>query len=122
MGMFDWVRCEVPLPDGFDGPLQTKDFACELGEHVITKDGRLMLAALDRVEEVPKEERPYPDAAPGTLQSFCGIIRSFWKHEDANFHGIMRFYGLECGRWHEYNAKFTDGQLVDIVQVSDRDA
>jgi len=32
MGMFDHVRCEVPLPDGFKGEMQTKDFACTLSK------------------------------------------------------------------------------------------
>jgi hypothetical protein len=30
MGMFDYVRCGVPLPDGFEGELQSKDFDCAM--------------------------------------------------------------------------------------------
>ena len=50
--MFDYLRCEVPLPDGFTGELQTKDFACDIATHVITKGGRLMLDKGHRVDEI----------------------------------------------------------------------
>ena len=41
MSMFDHIRCEVPLPDGFDGaPLfLTKDFERVLAIHAIREDG-----------------------------------------------------------------------------------
>lgn len=148
MGMFDYIRCEVPLPDGFVGELQTKDFDCAMGEHVITKDGRLVLAILDHTEEVPKAERPYPDAPDESILSIAGSVRFIWRHEDANHHGMVNFYGSEYLRsdgtpyregggvlhqgqdvvsrktgeplryvFHEYNAKFTDGRLVEIVVV-----
>ncbi len=128
MGMFDYIRCEAPLPDGWEpkGPLQTKDFDCEMVTHTITKDGRLML---DRGhnEDVPKAERPYPDAKPGSLDEIIGCIRRVPKYEDANFHGHVRFYSYEGDpnaedgsyRWHEYNAKFTNGQLDGIETVSE---
>lgn len=83
MGMFDYVRCEVPLPDGYEGELQTKDFDCQMQQCVITMIGRLTVDGVDR-----------------------------------EFHGIFNFYDLDRnGKWHEYNAKFTDGQLVEIKQV-----
>lgn len=143
--MFDYVRSEVPLPDGFKGELQTKDFACDMGTHVIRSDGRLILAVFDHSEDVPKAERPYPDALG--LLAWAGSVRRFWKHEDANFHGIFNFYGSDYvyaddgkpyrgrgARWgngeirgddgrllkhqsHEYNAKFTDGKLVRIDMI-----
>lgn len=119
MGLFDYVRCEVPLPDGFEGELQTKDFylPCML-RHVITKDGRFMEMVLIRTELVPENERPYPDSP------FIGCMRSITEMKDANFHGILNFYGHEGNRadgtwkWHEYNAKFTDGRLVEIIIAS----
>jgi hypothetical protein len=52
MGLFDYIVCEVPLPDGFTGELQTKDLGCYLLTHIITKDGRLMLEHVDRSDEV----------------------------------------------------------------------
>src|SRR6202041_399225 len=93
MGMFDYIRSEVPLPDGFKGELQTKDFNCEMAEHVIRADGRLILALLDHTEEVPKDERPYPN--DGGLLGLAGILRFIWRHKDANFHGVVNFYGGE---------------------------
>ena len=124
MGMFDNVKCEAPLPDGFVGELQTKDFNCEMVTHVITKDGRLMLSQIDRVEEVPKAERPYPN--DDGLLGLCGSMRTFTSLHDANFHGVLNFYGRKGDRkdgtweWHEYNAKFTDGQLVSIERDMNR--
>ncbi len=86
MSMFDYVRCEVPLPDDWNARnLQTKDFDCDMVTYTITKDGRLMLD----------------------------------NQHDANFHGVVNFYGSEGLIWHEYNAKFTDGQLVGIDLVPD---
>jgi len=112
MGMFDYIKCEAPLPDGFEGMLQTKDFGCEMTTHIITKEGRLMLDN-GYHESVPKAERPNPDDE-GIL-GLRGSVRRVHKYEDASFHGIVNFYGTDTDEnWHEYNAKFTDGQLVQI--------
>lgn len=143
MGMFDYIRCEVPLPDGWQpDELQSKDFDCEMVVHVISKDGRLML---DRGhnEAVPLLERPRWKAEWGvseeaqkahSLEALLGCLRRVEKYEDANFHGVVNFYGAErvgheaADGWgppgrpiytrHEYNARFTDGQLVGIELVS----
>jgi hypothetical protein len=120
MGMYDYIRCEVPLPDGFTGELQTKDFDCQLVTHIITKEGRLMKEQIDGYEEVPKAERPYPDASGNDFHRFIGSVRTITSRHDAKFHGIVNFYGCDGNhedgtyQWHEYNAKFTDGQLVSI--------
>lgn len=146
MGMFDYIRCEAPLPDGWkpDGPLQTKDFDCDMVCHVITADGRLMLERIDAVHVVPKAERPYPDAPDDTLRGICGMLRDDRSLHPSDFHGIVRFYGGEyrnpdgsptspagachgpdgVTEWktgrpllyvrHGYEAKFTDGRLVEI--------
>ncbi len=109
MGMFDYVRCEVPLPDGWEEPrgLQSKDLACLLDTIVITSGGRLM------VED--NYVAPGSNAAPA---------------RDSDYHGYFHFYGSEVlgyhpakdgapfresiTKWHEYRAKFTDGNLVEI--------
>lgn len=151
MGMFDYIRCEAPLPDGWrpNGPLQTKDFDCDLVCHVITADGRLMLERIDETRIVPKDMRPYPNEPEDSLLGMCGMLRSDKSQHEAKFHGVVNFYGSEyrtpddqpakpggtmhqggkvsdytTGRplkciWHEYNAKFTDGRLVEIVAVHD---
>ncbi|MDI3563577.1 hypothetical protein [Bradyrhizobium sp. Arg816] len=95
MGMFDYVKCELPLPDGWKGELQTKDFEDPyLETYTIRADGRL-------IRRRPKYDIDPPGTAYGEI--------------DTNFHGILNFYGLEDGEWHEYDAKFTDGQLVEIT-------
>ena len=94
MGLFDDVRCDVPLPDGLQGgrwgQFQTKTFPEPYMEkYTITASGRLLHQASLTQEAV-----------------------------DTNFHGILNFYGGDTeSDWHEYNAKFTDGQLVKIEQV-----
>jgi len=100
MGLFDYIVCEFPLPDGFTGELQTKDLGCALLTHVITNDGRLLLEHVDRIDD-ESEAR-------------------FTSRRDANLHGMLKFYGssgeheASTREWHEYNAKFVDGQLVSI--------
>jgi hypothetical protein len=149
MGMFDYIRCDVQLPDGFKGELQTKDLTREMAEHVITAEGRLILRILDRQEFVPKSVRPYPNAPEDSIQHIIGSLRRFWRDEISDFHGILYFYGshyetpqgdivrlrkgvlchqgsifdAETGKilrrvCHEYHAKFTDGQLVEIKQLA----
>lgn len=119
MGLFDYVRCEIPLPDGFTGELQTKDIDDPfMNTHIITKDGRLMMEVLVRTESVPKSERPFPDAEEGSPAEIYGSVRFIREQKDANFHGLLNFYGGGGSEdWHEYEAKFTDGQLVSIRRV-----
>ena len=131
MGMFDYVRSEMPLPDGYEGELQTKHFDDPyMVTHVISKDGRLMQAVIVRTEIVPKAERPYPEAPDGSALAWCGSQRTIVEMRDADYHGMFYFGGLETighepderygprgkpiYKYHDYVAKFTDGQLVDI--------
>lgn len=97
MGMFDDVICEASLPDEYLGKnFQTKDLDCIMAKLKITEDGRLLRCLSWRDEN--------------------------WI--DLDFHGILNFYTMDTGMyvnrrgWHEYNAKFTDGQLVEITPVS----
>jgi hypothetical protein len=87
-----------------------------------------MLERIDEAHEVPKAERPYPN--DDGILGLCGSIRTVTSLHDSNFHGVMRFYSYEgdpnadvpiSDRWHEYLAKFTDGQLVGIESVPERD-
>lgn len=116
MSMFDYIRCEVPLPDGFEGePLfQTKDFECVLATHTIRNDGLYLDDG--HYETVPKSERPNPDADEETLESLQGSLRwvpNLVHHPEA--HGIFEFYGTDAGgNSHRYEVKFTDGQLIGI--------
>jgi hypothetical protein len=120
MGMFDYIRCDYPLPDGWQPPglLQTKDFDCDMVCHVITADGDLVLETIEYSYEVPQSERPYPDATG--LMKWAGSICSVKSCRKVQFNGWLNFYGHDAGRiWREYNAKFTDGKIVEIVAVRD---
>ena len=102
MGMYDDVRCEVPLPDGYEGSFQTKDFECTLALLTITKEGRLITNGRDGWDF---------DAADAP--------------RDLEFHGYFNFYDFNLRadpQWREYRAKFTDGQLVAIEVVPDETA
>jgi hypothetical protein len=90
VGLYDSVICEVPLPDGVVGEMQTKDMDCELARYTITGDGRLMV-------------RRWDVGVPADI--------------DVGFHGIFHFHCLDGGTnvMHVYSAKFTDGVLVGIT-------
>lgn len=125
MGMYDDIKCEVPLPDDYtpkDGVFQTKDFDCELTTYTITKDGRLVSDDW-HYEDVPPAERPHPDS--DGLLGLIGSIRKVVDRPsvDRNFHGTFRFYDYEGNPNsrkpmipHVYSAKFTDGKLVEITK------
>lgn len=115
MGLYDdvWLADEISLPDGYEGrAFQTKDFDDPyLDKYRITADGRL--------------ERLDFDLEPtGEKVNYGGVefpeerrINERWTPLD--WHGWLNFYTFTAERnWHEYNAKFTDGKLVEIVSSS----
>jgi hypothetical protein len=127
MGMFDYVRCDAPLPDGFtpgDEFAQTKDTDCEMVTHTITADGRFMRSRIVGMKDVPKAERPYPDAPDGDLRALVGSIRTITEvREDTEMHGYLVFYYYSRERGlRQYRAKFTDGRLARIIAVADDQA
>ena len=105
MGMFDDVRCLMPLPDypaGYSREFQTKDFEPSvLAQYEITEAGRLILLN---------------DGFQSDAES---------KSVDTEYHGMLNFYtvfpedGNSDKSWWEFNAKFTDGQCVGIERVED---
>lgn len=106
MGMFDDVICEAPLPDGYEGRFQSKDFDCELATYKITADGRLLRREY--------EWKNSPDAPLGIRR-----VERGWT--EVLFHGVLNFYDYADDKsWREYNAKFTDGRLVEITKVPER--
>jgi hypothetical protein len=99
MGLFDTIVCHYSLPvkeHDLITSWQTKDLVCEMRSYVITAEGRLFLHG--------------------------------GGGEDTNYHGMLRFYSLfpesfdwsvdfdptAKQEWVEYEAKFTDGTIVDI--------
>lgn len=138
MSMFDRVIVEYPLPDAGAAAVkqwQTKDLNCGMDNYKITASGRLL------EERVHYEDRSDPNAKKGSFGSIAGCmtpVHEAWA--DMNYHGVLNFYGdantgqlrrismkpetfgvdmnhPEETEWFEYNAKFTDGSLVEIKRV-----
>lgn len=92
MGMFDYVDCEVPLPGlrSKMGNMQTKDFECSMSTYTIKEDGTLWTDCYGKPVQL------------------------------AGYHGMLNFYAMERGgKWHEFNAKFTDGKLEGIEAIEE---
>lgn len=118
MGMFDHVRSQIALPDGFTGQMQCKDFDCQLAMVEIREDGSLWIERFEH-EIVPLAERPYPDA--DDWRAGIGMLRRINERwEQIPFDGEMNFYGGNGDYWHEYFAQFTDGKLVSIRTITER--
>lgn len=123
MGMFDYVRCEVPLPDGEPTPpdlFQTKDFDFPYMNHYTITAARRLVAHRVRYEEVPLSERPNPDA--DGLLKWRGSVRAVpIGDEDLNWHGFLHFGHFDpiTKQSRQFRAKFTDGNLVEIAQLSE---
>lgn len=131
MGMYDHIEIDIeklPLPkevkENFgDNPgFQTKDFECVLTE-VYLKDDCIEVAEWE-YEEVPVEERPYPNE--DGLLLFAGSLRRKNKRMNkiTDYHGHVNFYTFcnnENGdeEWYEFNAKYTNGKLEEIIRVTD---
>jgi hypothetical protein len=126
MGMFDYVivpLSKLPINDKEmadlnSEPFQTKCFDCVMTEIYITEDGKLTQNNW-KYEAVPKEERPYPNDEG--LLGLCGSLKRVNERIEAiPFHGVFNFYHIgHSGKWYEFKAKFTDGQLVDITRVKE---
>lgn len=127
MGMFDYVKVDPKhgLPDI---EYQSKDFDCEMTTIRITADGLLEIERFE-TEPVPKAERPHPD--DDGILGMAGMWRRINRRwERIPLHGMFNFYGHERIKppatpyyapdehlWREYEAKFTDGFLVNILAV-----
>jgi hypothetical protein len=124
MGMFDYVRVDVPLPDGFkvapgeeDFAFQTKDMDRLLNSLWITSDGRLKILLYDLVVD-------------DGFNEFAGVKLPKFKRENEHweeytdqhgklFTGSFTFYTYRGDKWHEYTAYFVDGQLREILGGSE---
>lgn len=117
--MFDYIKCEYPLPkegapvDGY----QTKDLENFMEDYTITKEGRLIHHTV-RYEDVPEEERPYyndPRWDKSPLLQMVGSIRSIPAGDvDMNYTGSVRFYNDPM----EFQAIFVEGNLVYIKDLT----
>ncbi len=92
MGMFDTIICRHPLPDGLAAEdFQSKSLHNTLSFYEIGADGKLRELAIGRDGD-PLGEGP----------------------RDTGFHGVLRFYTTVGNDLREYEAKFTDGLLVEL--------
>lgn len=100
MGMFDYLRCEVPLPPGdHSGPYQTKSLACELDTYTIRANGELWGEQYDREGWTRSNVRP---------------------RQCSDFTGEVRFYGMgdkDASGWWEFSAYFVNGQMKHLQQI-----
>jgi hypothetical protein len=121
MGMFDYIVCEYPLPDGADPSkfeFQSKDLDCALDTYTISKDGKL-------IHDQNFDASPNEEAMDTTTKKLTEIP----------YHGYLRFYGGNISGLgpqgyitknneppisREYRAKFTDGRVVNIELVSNK--
>lgn len=98
MGMFDYVRCEYPLPDGRNptaNSYQTKDLYLELGLATITAEGQLLYRDYEEPES---------------------------SNRNDDYTGSLSFYDFvsKTGEWFEYTAEFVDGKLQSITSEPPR--
>jgi hypothetical protein len=93
---------------------QTKDFDCDMTEIYITNEGELKINRWN-YEAVPKKERPYPNDED--LPGLAGSLRRVNEQlEPISYHGYVNFYSGVGDEWFEFNAKFENGKLVEIVR------
>jgi hypothetical protein len=95
MGMFDYVVCDVKLPDGLDHTkhtFQTKSIQNEscLDTFLIDTEGRL-------------HRKSYPN-----------------QFKFFDYTGTFNFYKSVGGVWHEYQASFYNGYLYRLVVDEER--
>ena len=123
MGMFDYLRCEVPLPDGTpDLEWQTKDLVCELDTFTIRADGSLWGEAYEI------EDRSDPNAEGLLALRGCMTRVNIRPDQWADYTGEVRFYGYvgdinsrsysHDKHWWEFSAYFANGKLQQLHKIA----
>ena len=131
MGLYDWVKIEDGLDTGLPGydgdptevEWQTKTFSRpQLDVYKITQNRRLYKEDAE-YEVRPEDERPRYDEEIGGFESewekAAGMLektREGWS--DTNYHGILEFHKSINGEGFAYEAKFTNGELVELERVN----
>jgi hypothetical protein len=132
LGMYDYLKCEYPLPNPpywitEETIFQTKhrDEDCCMETFRITKEGRLIHQRVSYVN-CPDEERPYwgkPEWNKSEIYRMAGMIKTVPAGDvDTEFHGDIVFYEgstIEENKWawYEVCARFTNGKLEWIKEV-----
>jgi hypothetical protein len=111
MGMFDSIRVEMPLPDGWVPPegtlFQSKSLDSFMDTYLIDKDGQLFKTESywDNEESKVLATETYPIP-------FHGEIR-FYQHERQTLKERKEYKY----KWHEYSAIFVRGKLIDLSTI-----
>jgi len=121
MGMFDNLKIstsKLPLSDsekksiGENPDWQTKDFECILSTAEITDEGKLRFLTF---------KYDWDENAESAMFQLTGkkgaLVTKDEEWIDIPHHGYVNFYSTVNTIWYEFNAKFTDGQLVSIERV-----
>ena len=122
MGMFDYLRCEMPLPDKAPKELewQTKDLECGLEWYAIRENGQLVN------RHIRRELKPGAPEAPKEWLSeeYFEWAGTWWEpkegpDEPADFTGAINFYTMDKAtkQWWEFCAFIEDGHCFKIVQI-----
>ncbi|MFB6296237.1 MAG: hypothetical protein ABEH66_05260 [Halobacteriales archaeon] len=125
MGLFDRIELPVDLSlPGLDADPSTVEWQTKtidkpaLRRFRLTRDGRL-LQEETHGETVPEEARPYYGTDKWDELAFVGSIRTV--HEgwtERRYHGIVEFHASLDERFARYEARFTDGRLTGVRDVS----
>jgi len=114
MGMFDWIQCEMSLPDG-SSPLkrefQTKSFDNTMSKYVINTKGYLYEHRWDY--RLVEDETHF-------LKGYIEEVEdSFQQIHLTDYHGDIIFYdSKKIGEvWRDYYARFTDGKVSRMWYV-----
>ena len=130
MGMYDEVRAEYPLPDpeAQDLVYQTKSLDCFLDDFTVTRDGRLILHAVD-YEQVPENERPNygkPEWEHGGIGQLMGSLHKVPLGDveipydgDLEIHTSTGSHEKGDYRWYEYIIRFEDGRVSWIKRAKE---
>jgi len=130
MGMFDTIKCYFPLPGAPEeiqnDSFQTKDLENLLDNYTITYEGRLIHHSMEWYS-VEEKDRPYygkPEWDSKPIFRIFGCLKSkFLGDIDTKYHGMLRMYTLSKNSetWYEYELKFTDGTLVDVRRIMEKE-
>lgn len=134
MGLYDRLTFEdgldIAFPDidadPFEITWQTKTLARHhpaLEHYKVTREGRLYKEEVEH-ESVPEEERPEYNEEIGGFEDPTEKMRgSIRKHHHGwtgtKYHGIFEFHTSLNGEYISLEAKFTDGDLVEVRRSSD---
>lgn len=111
MGMFDYIRCNIPLPDtGKVSPeeFQTKDLREFMERYEIREDGTLWRFEVER--EWKDDDQHFLGGYLGEVEGSQRWLPVSDVHQDVTFYGEWKDNKLR-----EYTARFTDGQLTRLT-------